>query len=60
MSRQLCKSVSLQVGMQVNIAGPYGYPIGSLEDHDSVIAIGTGTGIVPMLSLLHQARATYV
>ena len=35
----------------VNILGPYGYPMCGGRTHDRVLAIGTGTGIVPLFSL---------
>lgn len=41
----------------VNLRGPFGYPIdGNPRAYERVIAVGTGTGIVPMFSLLY-ARA---
>ena len=39
---------------KVRIQGPYGYPVADMAACDSVISIGTGSGIVPMLSLLEQ------
>ena len=41
-------------GGAVRIMGPYGYPIGGTSKHDHVVAIGTGTGIVPMFSLMWE------
>jgi ferredoxin-NADP reductase len=38
----------------VNVMGPYGYPIGGAKEHDRILAIGTGTGIVPMFSLMWE------
>ena len=41
--------------IQIEVLGPYGTPFSSETDECShVIAIGTGTGIVPMLSLFRQ------
>jgi hypothetical protein len=36
--------------MMVNMMGPYGTGLGNTRDFSSMIAIGTGTGIVPMIS----------
>ena len=36
--------------------GPYGSSVGNLNDYTNALMIGSGTGVVPMLSYL----ATYV
>jgi NAD(P)H-flavin reductase len=39
----------------VNIRGPFGYPVGPPERSEAaanMVAVGSGTGIVPMISLL--------
>ena len=38
----------------VNILGPYGYPMCGGGSHDRVLAVGTGTGIVPPFSLMWE------
>lgn len=35
----------------VIVSGPFGCPVTNSQDADEVLAIGTGTGVVPMLSL---------
>jgi hypothetical protein len=39
---------------EVELQGPYGSSLGKTEDYSHALAIGTGTGIVPILSLLKQ------
>ena len=39
---------------KVSVQGPYGYPVANMSTSDAVIGVGTGTGVVPMLSLLQQ------
>ena len=46
-------------GMPVNLVGPYGSRMADLQAYDSVLAVGTGTGIVPMFSLLYS-RANHL
>mmetsp|Transcript_9287 Transcript_9287/g.13747 ORF Transcript_9287/g.13747 Transcript_9287/m.13747 type:complete len:959 (+) Transcript_9287:157-3033(+) len=41
-------------GIPVEIMGPYGSCLGNVGHYSHAIAIGTGTGIVPMLSLFKQ------
>ena len=36
----------------IKLAGPFGSPVADADVNGNVIAIGTGTGIVPMLSLM--------
>ena len=38
----------------VMVSGPFGNPVANLKDTDAVLAIGTGTGVVPMLSLFER------
>ena len=40
---------------KVNLRGPFGYPVTGDPTHqpDTVIAVGTGTGIVPFFSFIH-------
>ena len=40
--------------IQVEVKGPYGTSIGRTEDFSHAIAVGSGTGIVPVLSMLKQ------
>ena len=40
--------------IDVEIMGPIGTPLAKTEDYSHVLAIGTGTGIVPILSLFKQ------
>jgi hypothetical protein len=40
--------------IDVDLMGPYGTALVRKEDFSHALAIGTGTGIVPMLSLLNQ------
>ena len=40
----------------IKLAGPFGSPVADADSNGNVIAIGTGTGIVPMLSLM-EVRA---
>lgn len=44
----------LKGGADVRIMGPYGYPVVDMTMANEVIAVGTGTGIVPMFSLIEQ------
>jgi NAD(P)H-flavin reductase len=43
----------------VIVSGPFGNPVANLQDTDAVLAIGTGTGVVPMLSLFER-RANHL
>ena len=43
----------------VMVSGPFGNPVANLQDTDAVLAIGTGTGVVPMLSLFER-RANHL
>lgn len=36
------------------VSGPFGYPVANLQDNNAVLAVGTGTGVVPMLSLFER------
>jgi len=38
----------------LTISGPYGYPVSDIKTDTTIIAVGTGTGVVPMYSLMHQ------
>lgn len=40
--------------IEFEIMGPYGTALGKTEDYSHAIALGTGTGIVPVLSLYKQ------
>jgi len=40
--------------IKLEVKGPYGTSIGRTEDFSHAIAIGSGTGIVPVLSMLKQ------
>lgn len=42
----------------VQVRGPYGYAAAELKGADAVIGVGTGTGIVPMMSLLEERVQT--
>jgi len=48
---RLAALVDLRQLKTINLAGPFGYPVAHLRAHGNVVAIGTGTGIVPMLSM---------
>jgi hypothetical protein len=54
-TQQLVERIQAGQLVEVNIRGPFGNPIGPPNEHPSaanIIAVGTGTGIVPMVSLL--------
>uniref|UniRef100_A0A7S1YCJ9 FAD-binding FR-type domain-containing protein n=1 Tax=Grammatophora oceanica TaxID=210454 RepID=A0A7S1YCJ9_9STRA len=38
----------------VEVMGPYGTPLANVQDFSHVVSIGSGTGVVPMLSMLKQ------
>lgn len=40
--------------LDVEVMGPYGSPLANISDFSHMLAIGTGTGIVPIISLLKQ------
>ena len=42
----------------VHVRGPYGYAVADLKKSDAVLAIGSGTGVVPMLSLMDERLIT--
>ncbi|EOD21158.1 hypothetical protein EMIHUDRAFT_469863 [Emiliania huxleyi CCMP1516] len=52
----IAKLLSGEAALQVR--GPYGYAVADLARADAVLGVGTGTGVVPMLSLMQErARA---
>lgn len=53
---QLEQLIEMDLLTHVNLAGPFGSPVLHTEMSNNVVAVGTGTGVVPMLSALH-ARA---
>lgn len=40
--------------LTVNLEGPFGTPLGNPEKYDAVVTVSTGTGVVPMISMLHE------
>ena len=38
----------------LQVRGPYGYAVADLARADAVLGVGTGTGVVPMLSLMQE------
>jgi NAD(P)H-flavin reductase len=40
--------------LDVELMGPYGSPLANISDFSHVLTIGTGTGIVPIISLFKQ------
>eukprot|EP00605_Chrysophyceae_sp_TOSAG23-4_P001134 GSChrysophyteH1.ASY1.ANO1.1240.1 assembled CDS len=40
--------------IHIEIMGPYGSSVGNLSDYTDAIMIGTGTGVVPMISYLRE------
>ncbi|KAJ1428590.1 hypothetical protein B484DRAFT_396704 [Ochromonadaceae sp. CCMP2298] len=50
---ELGKTVGTSAPLQVQVMGPYG-PQLDLQDHTHLLLIGTGTGVVPMLSALQK------
>eukprot|EP00038_Savillea_parva_P009097 m.181250 g.181250 ORF g.181250 m.181250 type:complete len:1046 (-) comp15201_c0_seq1:102-3239(-) len=54
-TKKLSTLVSCRKLVNINVRGPFGNPIGPPADANAaanIIAVGTGTGIVPMVSLL--------
>ena len=39
---------------KINVKGPYGSTVGDLEQHTNAIMVGTGTGVVPIVSYLRH------
>ena len=48
----IAKLLSGEAALQVR--GPYGYAVADLARADAVLGVGTGTGVVPMLSLMQE------
>uniref|UniRef100_A0A7S4UUI0 FAD-binding FR-type domain-containing protein n=1 Tax=Ditylum brightwellii TaxID=49249 RepID=A0A7S4UUI0_9STRA len=48
------KMIKRYRGITVEVKGPYGTPLGQTEDFSHSIAIGSGTGIVPIISLFKK------
>lgn len=44
----------VQLEMSVELMGPFGTGMASLEHYSHALTVGTGTGIVPMISMLQQ------
>mmetsp|Transcript_22356 Transcript_22356/g.34292 ORF Transcript_22356/g.34292 Transcript_22356/m.34292 type:complete len:610 (-) Transcript_22356:311-2140(-) len=53
-SRVIAHSFRLRSNLIVDVMGPYGSSYGHLKDYSHAIAIGSGTGIVPMISIFKQ------
>ena len=47
-------SINQQPPIMFEVQGPYGSRLGDTEKHSHLISIGSGTGIVPVLSLLQN------
>ena len=44
----------LKNGANIKVKGPFGYPIADNRHTNVNVVVGTGTGIVPMISLMEE------